>query len=47
MTWALLILCADYTCAVLGCMAIFALVNWFAYARTRYAGPKIDLTKFQ
>ncbi|OBT56539.1 hypothetical protein VE04_03247 [Pseudogymnoascus sp. 24MN13] len=36
----------NYTCAVLGCMAIFALVNWFAYARTRYAGPKIDLTKF-
>ncbi|KFX97037.1 hypothetical protein V490_03022 [Pseudogymnoascus sp. VKM F-3557] len=37
----------NYTCAVLGCMAIFALVNWFTYARTRYVGPKIDLTKFQ
>lgn len=48
MTWALLILwCVDYTCAVLGSMAIFALVNWFVYARTHYAGPKIDLTKFQ
>ncbi|KFY29440.1 hypothetical protein V493_02357 [Pseudogymnoascus sp. VKM F-4281 (FW-2241)] len=36
----------NYTCAVLGCMALFALVNWFVYARTRYTGPKIDLTKF-
>lgn len=39
--------CVDYTCAVLGCMAIFALVNWFVYARRHYAGPRIDLTKFR
>jgi len=36
----------DYTCAVLGGMAIFGTINWFVHAKKYYNGPKVDLTKF-
>lgn len=27
-------------------MAIFSIINWFVYARSHYAGPKIDVARF-
>jgi choline transport protein len=36
----------NYTCAVLGGIAIFSAINWFAYARKRYQGPTIDVSRF-
>ena len=40
---ALLIVCSrlDYTSAVLGVMALFAAINWFAHARKSYHGPRL------
>ncbi|KAI9842349.1 MAG: hypothetical protein M1838_003165 [Thelocarpon superellum] len=35
----------NYTCAVLGGMAIFTLVNWWLHARRHYHGPRINLEK--
>jgi hypothetical protein len=36
----------NYTCAVLGGMAIFATANWFGYAKRYYKGPAIDVARF-
>ncbi|KAL4902939.1 hypothetical protein BDW74DRAFT_186592 [Aspergillus multicolor] len=32
----------NYTVAVVGVMAMFALLNWFVYARTRFEGPRLQ-----
>ncbi|KAJ5342271.1 hypothetical protein N7541_011395 [Penicillium brevicompactum] len=36
----------NYTCVVIGTMAMFSLFNWFFYARKHYQGPRLptDLT---
>ncbi|KAF9892114.1 hypothetical protein FE257_002520 [Aspergillus nanangensis] len=34
----------NYTSAVLGCMGVFAVLNWVFYARRRYTGPRIVST---
>lgn len=31
----------NYVCVVLGAMAIFAIANWFLYAKKRYEGPRL------
>ncbi|KAI1621928.1 choline transporter [Exophiala viscosa] len=31
----------NYTCVVLGTMAIFATINWFVHARGKYHGPRL------
>ncbi|KAJ5325767.1 uncharacterized protein N7506_008869 [Penicillium brevicompactum] len=31
----------NYTCVVIGTMAIFSLFNWFFYARKHYQGPRL------
>jgi choline transport protein len=31
----------NYSCVVLGAMAIFTVANWFGYAKTRYEGPRL------
>jgi choline transport protein len=38
---------ANYAAAVLAVMALFAVVNWFAYARKHYKGPRVNLERFR
>lgn len=38
---------ANYAAAVLAVMAVFAVINWFAYAKKNYKGPRIDLEKLR
>ena len=38
----LLITYTDYTALVLAIMAIFGVINWFAWARKNFHGPRID-----
>ncbi len=38
---------ANYVGAVLAVMALFAVINWFIYARKHYEGPRVDLEKFR
>lgn len=38
---------ANYAGAVLAVMALFAVLNWFTYARKHYQGPRVDLEKFR
>jgi hypothetical protein len=33
----------DYTCAVLGGLAIFGIINWFLYTRKYYKGPILNM----
>lgn len=36
---------ANYAAAVLAVMVLFTVINWFAYAKKNYKGPRVDLEK--
>ena len=37
----------NYASVVLAVMALFAVINWFAYANRRYEGPRVNLERFR
>ena len=37
---------ANYAAAVLAVMTLFAVINWFSYARRHYDGPRVNLERF-
>lgn len=36
----------DYTCGVIGVIAILSGANWFCHARTHYDGPRFESMGF-
>jgi choline transport protein len=38
---------ANYAAAVLAVMALFAVINWFIYAKKHYHGPRVNLERFR
>ena len=38
---------ANYAPAVLAVMALFAVFNWFAYAKKHYKGPRVDMSRIK